>query len=172
MKTFLLKLIAYVILYVTVFIFNFIIVPDEVSSIDGIPVKIWWGWKAKLRKKVFRANYLTVLIFGKRVIYAHIKTKAHLQPGSLLHELAHIKYPPAIPPEGAPLGKFAHIGKGARFEHQADKFAVTRLLNGADRKLSIIFIHQFIRSIENSLDGDYRTKLIRRYLRRYYSIEL
>ena len=74
MKTFLLKLIAYVILYVTVFIFNFIIVPDEVSSIDGIPVKIWWGWKAKLRKKVFRANYLTVLIFGKRVIYAHIKT--------------------------------------------------------------------------------------------------
>jgi len=81
--------------------------------------------------------------------------------GILFHEVAHITYPDA---RGAMNPEAAHTGKGARFEHQADKWAIRKLVDSGMSSQ----IPEFIKFLEKAPgDGPYRANLLKRYMRRY-----
>lgn len=84
--------------------------------------------------------------------------------GVVLHEGGHCHYGPAQPTSMTEV-KRAHEGKGARFEHQADKYAVLKLREwGAPREE----FEKYIEFLEGAPgDGPYRAKMLKRFIRRY-----
>lgn len=145
---------------------------QKIMTVKGIPVIMFTGKMAKrVLKYTHGCEYVAVYrgILFPYIAYVPLKG-APFMTGCILHEVGHIKYAPAQCPPGVK-NKNAHKGKGARYEHQADKFAVNLLLQIENGHREIQRFCQYLEQMAAG-DGAYRAKLIKRYVRRYYKKEL
>lgn len=134
------------------------------KMIEGVPVIDFsgslWGWIGYLGTILCPAQAIIETDKGvcKNRILITIKTPL----GVIYHEVAHVIYDPARA-KGVS-GADAHDGKGARFEHQADKWAILKLIElGKPEE-----VEKFIALLGSfDCDGPYRAKLARRFVRRY-----
>ena len=104
----------------------------KIMVIKGIPVILFTGKAGERVLRHFRGcEYAAVYkgIWHPYIAYAPLKDAPFIL-GCIFHELGHIVYAPAQCPKGES-NKAAHSGKGARYEHQADKFAVRVLIQTA-----------------------------------------
>ena len=140
-------------------------------AIKGIPV-IFVGGITGTLASIFLTSGSPAM--ATRSIFGNFVTI--LRPvnfGILYHELAHMLYEPAMPPLFMSLDPFgamrAHYGKGARFEHQADKWAVNELI----KENRIEYVREYIDVLNKALgDGKYRARMLTRYIRRYHGISM
>jgi len=158
------------ILFVFNAVFRWVFRPAESFTVNGVPVRIWTGKYAKWRMKMMGGHRYMAFV---RTLTKWVSVNApdgRVNMAIVLHEVAHITYPPA---GGDVHGAIAHKGKGHRSEHQADRYAVDICLKKLPRDKAMKEIRDMcFGTIVWSSDGQYRINLIRRYLRRYYSIEL
>ena len=144
----------------------------KIMVVKKIPVILFTGKAAERVLRYFRGcEYAAVYkgIIFPYIAYAPLKGAPFIL-GCIFHELGHIIYAPAQCTQGVS-NKTAHDGKGARYEHQADKFAIRVLIQTTN---GIREIRKFCNYLSEKAagDGKYRAELIRRYVRRYYRKEL
>ena len=136
--------------------------PNKV--IEGVPVIDFsgsvWGWIGYFGTILCPAQAIIETVGGvcKNRILITIRTPL----GVIYHEIAHVIYEPAR--ANGISGADAHAGKGARFEHQADKWAILKLIElGKPEE-----VEKFITLLGSfDCDGPYRAELARRFIRRY-----
>ena len=144
----------------------------KIMVIKKIPVILFTGKAGERVLRHFHGCEYAAVYKGIKfpyIAYAPLEG-APFVLGCIFHELGHILYAPAQCPKGQN-NKNAHEGKGARYEHQADKFSVRVLLQTSNGPREIRKFCKYL--IERAAgDGKYRAALIYRYVRRYYKIEL
>lgn len=150
-------------------IFRWVFRPALSFKLNGVPVRIWMGKYAAWRLKLMGGHHYMAFVktFTKWVSVNAPDGRVNM--AIIYHEVAHITYPPAKGHVGVGI---AHTGKGHRTERQADRYAIDNTILHLPMGDAIKEIRGMCYIISKSRDGDYRVKLIKRYLRRYYSIEL
>lgn len=149
--------------------FRWVFRPALSFKLNGVPVHIWMGTYAVWRLKLMGGHHYMAFVKTPIKWVAVNAPDGKANFAIIYHEVAHIIYPPAKGHVGAGI---AHTGKGHRTEHQADRYAIDNTILHLPRADAIKEIRGMCAIIAKSSDGDYRVKLIKRYLRRYYSIEL
>jgi len=140
-------------------------------TIRGVPV-IFVGGMTGTLASIF-LTYGSPAMATRSIIGNFVTILRPVNFGILYHELAHMLYEPAMPSifmSLDPLGAMhAHYGKGARFEHQADKWAVNELI----KEGRVEYVREYIDVLNKALgDGKYRARMLTRYIRRYHGISM